>query len=284
MDQLFSKDDSQESRQMLSNNLHQRLQSSGYNISPNVKGRYTHGLIRLMSDLTAMDFLRDAYMVQLLSNAQLRKEKSFTYKQLRQIANPGNQIDRFYAQMQTLTAKGMFLRGYSLGCPICDLETWYALSEIAEHVSCQGCRFDFQLPLTLPFAYRPNRLLAQALKSGAMTILLTALWLYEQNKTMQWQTESVVQNGKFTTDLDIVAQIGDEFWLIECKDNFKATDKAIDELIAQLERGQQVARDMNANRYLLATLYPKAIPERLNHFLWKHQIDLLTRSDLLRVG
>jgi len=268
----------------MTNTLHQRLQSAGYKVSSNTKGRYTQGLIRLMDELPAMDFLRDDYMIHLLSNAQLRKEKAFTYKQLQQIALPEDQIDRFYSQMQTLTAKGMFLRGYHLQCPVCDLATWYGLYDINEHVTCQGCRFTFQLPLTLPFAYRPNRLLAEALKSGAMTILLTALWLIEQDNTMQWQTECVVQNGNITTDIDIGAQVNGEIWIIECKDNFKTTDKALDELIDQLRIGHQVAQDIGASRYILATLYDKTIPDRLANFLAEHQIKVLTRRDLLRVG
>jgi hypothetical protein len=266
----------------MTNILHQRLESAGYRVSSNAKGRYVQGLIRLMGELPAMGFLRDDYMIRLLSNAQLRKEKAFTYKQLQQIAKPDNHIDRFYGQMQTLMAKGLFLRGYNLQCPVCDLATWYDLSNISEYVTCQGCRFAFQLPLTLPFAYRPNRLQVEALKSGAMTILLTALWLYEQDHDMHWQTESVVQNGNITTDIDIGAQLGDDIWMIECKDDFKISDKALDDLIEQLRVGHQVAQDIGASRYILATLYAKDIPEKLTDFLADKQIDLLKRVDLLR--
>lgn len=266
----------------MSDKLHQQLQSAGYGITTNAKGRYIQGLIRLMGDLPAMDFLRDEYIIRLLSNAQLRKEKAFTYKQLHQIANPAHLTDRFYAQMQTLIANGMFLRGYNLSCPVCDLDTWYSLSAVDEHLTCQGCRFEFQMPLTLPFAYRPNRLLVEALKSGAMTILLTALWLYEQDKTMQWQTESVVYQGGLMTDIDIAAQVHGEMWLIECKDNFKTTDKAQDELMEQLKTGQQIAQDIGAKRYLFSTTYAKPIPDVLADFLKFHQIKMLGRADLLR--
>ena len=267
----------------MSDELHQKLQSAGYGVSPNAKGRYIQGLIRLMGDLPSMDFLRDEYMIQLLSNAQLRKEKAFTYKQMHQIAHPEQETDRFYAQMQTLIAKGMFLRGYNLSCPVCDLDTWYSLSAVDEHVTCQGCRFEFQMPLTLPFAYRPNRLLVEALKSGAMTILLTALWLHEQDITMQWQTESVVYQGGLMTDIDIAAQVNGEMWLMECKDNFKTTDKALDELIEQLKTGQQIAQDIGASRYLFSTLIARPIPDRLADFLASQQIDVLGRTNLLSV-
>lgn len=262
--------------------IHQHLQSAGYQVTSNAKGRYIQGLIRLMDDLPTMDFLRDDYMIRMLSNAQLRKEKAFTYKQLQQLAIPEQHIDRFYNQMQTLTAKGMFLRGYNLQCPVCDLDTWYSLTAISEIVTCQGCRFDFQMPLTLPFAYRPNRLLVEALKSGAMTILLTALWLYDQDDSMQWQTESIVQQGKMTTDIDIAVQIHGEIWLIECKDNFKSTDKALSDLITQLQTGHQIAQDVGASRYLFSTLYAKSLPEPLTKFLVDHEIDSLTRAELLR--
>lgn len=265
----------------MSDRLHQQLQSAGYSVSANAKGRYIKGLIRLMGDLTALTFLRDEYMIRLLSNAQLRKEKAFTYKQLHQIANPAYHTDRFYSQMQTLIAKGMFLRGYNLACPVCDLDAWYSLMAIDEHVTCQGCRFEFQMPLTLPFAYRPNRLLVEALKSGALTILLTALWLYEHDETMQWQTESVVHQGELMTDIDIAVQMGDAIWLIECKDNFKTTEVALIDLIAQLKIGQQIAQDIGASRYLFSTLYSKPIPDPLLDFLKSHQIESLGRADLL---
>ncbi len=263
-------------------NLHTNLQSAGYRVTPNAKGRYVNGLIRLMGDLSAMDFLRDDYMVRLLSNAQLRKGKAFTYKQLQQLANPQDAIDRFQEQMQTLTARGMFLRGYSLQCPVCDLATWYGLSEVGEHVTCQGCRFDFQMPLTLPFAYRPNRLLAEALKSGAMTILLTALWLYDQDNDLSWQTESVVHQGDLTTNIDILALMNGDLWLVECKDNFKTSDRALDDLLEQLRAGLKIADDIGAKQSLFATLYAKTVPERLTEFLATNDITLLARTDLLR--
>lgn len=262
--------------------IYQHLQSVGYQVTSNAKGRYIQGLTRLMGDLPAMDFLRDDYMIRMLSNAQLRKEKAFTYKQLQQLAIPEQHIDRFYKQMQLLSAKGMFLRGYNLQCPVCDLDTWYSLTAIDEIVTCQGCRFDFQMPLTLPFAYRPNRLLVEALKSGAMTILLTALWLYDQDHAMQWQTESVVQQGKLTTDIDIATQINGEIWLIECKDNLKTGDKALSDLITQLQTGHQIAQAIGARRYLFSTLYAKPLPESLTEFLTTHDIEVLTRVELLR--
>lgn len=265
------------------NPLNHHLENAGYRVSPNAKGRYIQGLIRLVGELSAMDFLHDDYMIRLLSNAQLRKGKAFTYKQLQQLAIPESDIDRFYTQMQTLSAKGLFLRGYSLQCPVCDLETWYDLSSVGEHVICQGCRFSFQMPLTLPFAYRPNRLLIEALKSGALTILLTALWLSEQDNSMQWQTESVVHQGNIMTDIDILATVNKELWLIECKDNFKVTDKALDDIIEQLRVGQKIKDDLGAEQSFFATLYAKSLPERLVSFLYEQNIQVLTRRDLLRV-
>jgi len=262
--------------------LHQQLQQAGYRVTANAKGRYVNGLIRLMGDLSAMDFLRDDYMIRLLSNAQLRKGKAFTYKQLQQLANPQHDIDRFLEQMQMLSARGMFLRGYGLQCPVCDLEAWYSLSDIGEYVTCQGCRFDFQMPLTLPFAYRPNRLLAEALKSGAMTILLTALWLHARDDEVVWQTESVVHQGDLTTDIDILARVNGELWMVECKDNFKSSERALDDLLEQMRAGQQIASDIGAEQSLFATLYTQDLPDRLTDFLAGNNITLLTRDALLR--
>lgn len=267
----------------MSVDISQELIKAGYRIEEHARGRYIQGLIRLAGGIGNMDFLRDVYMIRLLSNAQLRKEKAFTYKQLQQIALPEAHTDRFYGQMEMLIANGMFLRGYNLQCPTCDLETWYSLNDIEEHTVCQGCRLAFQLPLTLSFSYRPNRLLVEALKSGAITILLTGLWLREQFDIRQWQSEMMVSRGDLTTDLDIVYASGDQITIIECKDNFKVTE--IDSLKQQLSNGIRVAEDIGAEYYIFATLYPDALPQELIE--WFHnqstklQVKILTRDDFL---
>lgn len=258
------------------------LQSVGYRVSLDAKGRYTQGLVHLMGELSELDFLRDAYMIRLLSNAQLRKGKAFTQSQLQQIANPQSHTERFYEQLDDLVEKWLFLQGYNLTCPTCYLDLWYSLDNLSARVLCQGCRSPLSIPSNLAIAYRPNPLLVEALKSGAMTILLVALWLAQHNPTMQWDTGLLVQKGNVKTDIDFIAMINDDLWLIECKDNFRSNDKVLDDLIKQLQVGQTIAQEVDAKHYVFATLYPEVLPERLSEFLLIHDISILTRADLLR--
>jgi hypothetical protein len=232
-------------------------------------------MVRLMGDLLAFDFLRDEHILRLFSNAQLRKGKAFTVKELHTLARPGPYTERFYEQLATLADKGVFFRGYTLTCPTCDLSTWYALPDLAERVICQGCRTTFQMPLEIPFAYRPNRLFCEGLKNGALTVLLTALYLCDGCDSWVWEVGLFVHKNGLSADIDLIVQCPDRITIVECKDNLKASD--LSHVHQQLTVLRQIAADIHAECAF------STLADMPDNFLPPPSLRVITRRDLLRL-
>lgn len=255
------------------------LKDNGYTVREVPQGRYMKGLVPLLGGQYTLDILRDEYMVRLFSHAQIRKGRAYTLKQLAQIAFPDENMPRFTEQIAQLTRQGAFIRGYRLQCPTCDLDTWYALDDVAENVVCLGCRIPFQLPLELDFAFRPNRLLMEACKSGALTVLLTLYhWLQDSPITLWLSGLEVSKNGH-TTDIDLIAQREDGLFMTECKDNFNVDN--LEALQAQLQYGKSIADAIGAT-YGFSTLTEQEIPSTLHDFCDTNSIEILPRVRLLR--
>jgi hypothetical protein len=253
------------------------LQEKGYTVKQAAHGRYMQGLVPLLGGQYTLDILRADYIVRLLSNAQIRKGNAYTIKQLAQMALPDAAMPRFMTQLAQLTERGAFMRGYRLPCPTCDLDTWYALDAVAEKVVCEGCRVPFQLPLELEFALRPNRLLVEACKSGALTVLLTLYhWLQTAPITL-WFAGLEVSKAGYRTDIDLLAQREDGLYMAECKDNFN--DLA--DLQAQLELSQSIADAIGAT-FLFSTLFERELPTSLHDFCHANEILILPRRVLLQ--
>lgn len=257
------------------------LEQAGYTAELRPKSRYMKGLVPLLGGQYTLNILQHEDMIRLFSNAQIRKGRAYNLKQLIQIANPNEQTSRFIEQIATLAASSTFIRGYRLQCPTCDLDTWYALDDIAEQVTCQGCRIPFQLPLELDFAFRPNRLLMEALKSGALTVLLTFNHWLQDSPLVVWQSNiSVNHNGK-TTDIDLLVQREDGLFMAECKDKINVEDDhAFLALQEQLTIGKHIARDIGAD-YFLAYLDPNPLANSLQNLLEQQDIAVINRQQLL---
>ena len=256
------------------------IENAGYHAELSARSRYMKGLVPLLGGQFTLDMLKHDDILRLFSNAQIRKGQSYNLKQLAQIANPQDDTARFMEQMRTLAGSSTFIRGYRLQCPTCDLDTWYALDEVAEMVMCEGCRIPFQLSLDLDFAFRPNRLLIEALKSGALTVLLTLNhWLHDYPVTV-WQSNINVQQENIKTDIDLLVQREDGLYMAECKDNFKVDDQSLIELEAQLTVNKHIAKDIGAS-FVFATLYQEALPSTLQEFLDKNDIPVLARQALI---
>ena len=254
------------------------LKSEGYTVREAAQGRYMKGLVPLLGGQYELDILREDYLIRLLSNAQIRKGRAYTLKELTQIAMPDAAMPRFMQQMAQLTERGAFIRGYRLHCPTCDLDTWYALDDVAEVVTCQGCRIPFQLPLDVDFAFRLNRLLMEATKSGAMTVLLTLYhWLQDSPITL-WLAGLEVSKNSIATDIDLIVQREDGLFMAECKDNFNGDD--VDNLLIQLEQGKSIADAIGAT-CVFATLFDDEIPQSVRQFCDNHTIHLLPRPTLI---
>ena len=65
-------------------------------------------------------------------------------------ASKHQDIDRLVAE---LALKGVFLRGYQLRCPACDLQRWYSLQDVAETMQCVGCLTRIQPPIEAPSCF-----------------------------------------------------------------------------------------------------------------------------------
>lgn len=256
------------------------IENAGYKADLSARSRYMKGLVPLLGGQFTLDMLKHEDILRLFSNAQIRKGQSYSLKQLAQIANPQDETERFMEQMRTLAGSSTFIRGYRLQCPTCDLDTWYALDDVAEMVVCEGCRIAFQLPLDLDFAFRPNRLLIEALKSGALTVLLTLNhWLHDYPVTV-WQSNINVQQENITTDIDLLVQREDGLYMAECKDNFNVDAQSLIELEAQLTVNKHIAKDIGAS-FVFATLYQEELPTALQEFLDKNEIPVLARQALI---
>jgi len=257
------------------------LQDAGYKAELSAKSRYMKGLVPLLGGQFALNMLKHQDILRLFSNAQIRKGTSYSLKQLAQIANPQQDMPRFLNQMKTLAGSSTLIRGYRLQCPTCDLDTWYALDDVAEMVICEGCRTSFQLPLELDFAFRPNRLLIEALKSGALTILLTLNhWLHDYPVTV-WQSNIDVSQENISTDIDLLVQREDGLYMAECKDNLDTDSQYLQDLEAQLAVGKRIASEIGAT-YVFATLYDVELPHVLQEFLDNREIQTLSYDTLTR--
>lgn len=255
------------------------LEDAGYKAQLSARSRYMKGLVPLLGGQFALNMLKHKDILRLFSNAQFRKGTSYNLKQLAQIANPQQDTPRFMKQMKTLASRSTLIRGYRLQCPTCDLDTWYALDDVAEMVTCEGCRTPFQLPLELDFAFRPNRLLIEALKSGALTVLLTLnRWLHDNPVTV-WQSSIDISQENITTDIDLLVQREDGLYMAECKDNLDTDSQYLQDLEAQLAVGKRIANDIGAT-YVFATLYDVSLPHDLQQFLAKREIQVLTYDAL----
>ncbi len=257
------------------------LEDRAYKVNLTAKSRYMKGLVPLLGGQFALDMLKHPDILRLFSNAQIRKGTSYSLKQLAQIANPRQDMERFSGQMRTLAGSSTLIRGYRLQCPTCDLDSWYALDDVAEMVICEGCRSPFQLPLELDFAFRPNRLLIEALKSGALTILLTLNhWLHDYPVTV-WQSNIEVSQENISTDIDLLVQREDGLYMAECKDNLETDSQYLQDLEAQLAVGKHIASEIGAT-YVFASLYNVNLPHELQAFLEKRDIQILNRQALLK--
>lgn len=254
-----------------------RLTDAGYLIEETTKGRNLKGIVPLLGGEYQLDLLRFPHMIRLLSHAQIRKGRAYTLKEIAQMANPQAQMPILMQQMQALAASGIFIRGYRLACPTCALEAWYALDEVSEMTTCQGCRVRFQLPFDLSFAFRPNPLLMEALKSGALTVLLALHHWSQDAQIVLWQSGVILHKDGQTTEIDIWVEREDGIYIAECKDHFHADD--VPHICDQIKRGIKIAEQIGGY-FTFATL-ESSLPSAIQSVIDSYGIKVLTRQELL---
>ena len=132
-------------------------------------------------------------------------------------------------------------------CPHCAMNLWYRVSDVSEVTVCQGCYRTFPLYLDAEFAYQPNPLVIDGLKNGALTILLTLLWLHQNHEqVVDWEVNIDLRKSGQTTDIDLFVNVDGKLMLWECKDNFKTDEDSRDRLTQQLECQHAIAESLHA--------------------------------------
>lgn len=279
----------------------------GYEVRDGNSGYYD-GMINLLGGLKNASFLQNQRIRFLFSNRDVIKQKALTiidmYKNLK---IPKNEKEEFVNWIQTLSSKEILLRGYNLKCPTCGLNTWYELDRVHEHIICDGCRMEFQIPVKIDFAYRLNRLFLDRSNQGTVTILLTLLVLYETALDgLIWQADVNLLKVEHTEaiEIDIIAMCDGYLVVAECKNRFlpykkpnedeetrqsreSKTEQEIKDLKLQLERDINFALDIKAHLFLFATL-EENIPTEIIEFIKEQDaiydrlcVRLLSSSELM---
>lgn len=260
--------------------LEQRFAQAGYRINPSEKSHYARGLVRLLGN--AAEALALPSIVRLLSNAQVRKGRAYTYNEMQQLAQPQTQVDAFRDALEQLLESGAFAAGYRVACHFCSLVTWHQLAGWHGPLSCAGCQTLLQLPLTANLAFQPNPLLCEGLKSGLLSVLLLQRYLQKQIDDEQiafWHCY-ILQGQDSATDLDLIMQMSSgQVLLAECKDNYSVSSQSLLALERQLNTLQQVGKAIGASIYF-ATLREEPPPEKLQHYLLQHHIHMLAAENL----
>ncbi len=229
------------------NGIIHQLEQAGYHVSIDDKAPYYQGMLALLGGVEGIERLRDVAQVRLLSHAQIRKGRAYTYRELFQLS--GGHPQKLEQVLMQLVERHIWLRGYRLRCPNCTLEHWYRPQALSDPLTCAGCYRPFVVPLEQPFTYQLNPLFAEGLRQGALTVLLALYYRYQQNQAVQWAFGVLLQ-GEYQTDIDLMVLEGERLYVIECKDN--VTDDVV--VQAQIERGLAIVRQLPNAEYVFATL------------------------------
>jgi hypothetical protein len=263
------------------------LESKRYRVIQTDKCRYARGVTGLFGGLDELKIWRRAGVRDLFYEMR-DGTTSYTPKEMMGWLKPGGEIAQAYAMVTELALKKVFLRGYKLQCPTCDLTRWYAVADLTETMPCAGCLTAFQPPVEAAFRYRLNDLVARGLDQGSMSLILTVLFLKSlaEASFMYVPGLEVFQTRK--SDVDIVASCDGHLILAECKDlRAGSSRQTIKDVIAQFEALIEIALDVGAEVALLSILEPVA-PEELSRRVaalsrrWKKSIavHLITGGEL----
>lgn len=232
------------------------LAAQGYHLTPTARGAKLNAILHTpyathaTTDATLLSQLQDEALLRLLSHAQLRKERPFSYSEMMQLARPEHPGD-FQNRLLALVKRRLLRRGYTVRCSFCQLQHWYAWHEVTADTVCAGCQRGLLLPLDADFTYRANPLLADTLRNGGLTTWLTLAYLQQQYSITRYLFCADVRGHGINTDIDLLATTDDEqLLLVECKDRLPAAS----ELTAQLRTLAGLAHDIGADVYL-ATLH-----------------------------
>lgn len=249
------------------------LESKGYQPKVTDKNRYIVGMIRLLGGYQEAEIFSDAGVRRLLETMKSAATKhgygyGFTLDRIRQAVRQGGEFSKYESEddlinfVSDLALKGIFLRGYNIRCPKCDLTQWYSLNAVAEQFKCVGCLTWLQPPIRADFSYRLNELFVRGIQQGAIPVLLTNLLLAQlSNESYLFTLGVEVTKEEFRIDLDILASCNGTVSIAEAKTLDTISEKAVEEIYVQLSQICRAAMELNAGSVVLGTLMKELPPE-----------------------
>lgn len=237
------------------------FESKKYRAVQTDKCRYARGVTGLLGGLEGLKIWRRVG-VRNLFYAMRDGMTSYTPKEMMTFLRPERDAtDQAYSMVTDLALKKVFLRGYKIQCPACDLTRWYAASDLAETMPCSGCLTSLQPPVEAPFRYRLNDLVARGLDQGTLSLMLTALFLESLAETSFMYVPGLEVSQIRVTDVDLAASCDGHLILAECKDlRGGASRQTIKDITEQFDSLIEVARDVGAEIAFLSILQPAAPP------------------------
>lgn len=160
-------------------------------------------------------------------------------------------------QLPYLLSVGLVRRGYSLKCPICDLEEWYSVDQLNEFIVCKGCIEKFQLPGLdkYKFSYKPDELSVRIVQTGGVAVLMSV------HPLIGASPQPFIQFGgdlfepsarKNFADIDLIVLVGNTFIIVERKYYpIIYESKQIKDIVDSLEKNVEIAEKIRSQIIIL---------------------------------
>jgi hypothetical protein len=264
------------------------VKSKGYQAVTTDKCRYARGLIRLIGGQEELIIWRDVGVRDLFYRMSSARE-CYTPREMMTLLKPGREkLDESYSMIANLALRQIFLRGYKIHCPACDLTRWYEIADITEAMSCAGCLTRLQPPLEAAFHYRLNDLVARGLEQGTMSVALTLLFLKALSMSSFMYVPGVEVHKLLKTDIDIIGSCDGHLFIAECKDlRDGASASTINSVLTEFVKLIELALSVGAEMVFLSVLrpdVPEVLEKKIEALKKKHKnsvaIHLLTSIDL----
>ena len=262
------------------------LNSKGYGAITTDKSRYTRRLIELVGGLAKLKIWQNTGFRELFQRMSDGKQSYTVTEMVSLVGSTASSVDTVYETVAELALRKVFLRGYKLQCPACDLTQWYEMAAVNESMACAGCLTSLQPPVDALFRYRLNDLVARGIMQGTMSVGLTLLFLRSISHTSFMFVPGVEINKRRKVDIDIIGSCDGQLFVAECKDlrqgATRATTKSV---IEQLTTLVDIAVDVGAKMVFLSILRPEAQPALLRKVALFNKdnfvsVHLLTAEDL----